>query len=47
MYGLHHLFLYVKECVGNLNVTEEVAPYAEVLINHDGSIKWHWQKKQA
>jgi hypothetical protein len=30
---LHHLFLYVKECVGNLNVTEEAAPYAGVLIH--------------
>jgi hypothetical protein len=47
MDGLHHLFVYVNGCVGNLNVTEEAVPYAEVLIGQDGSMKWHRRKKRA
>jgi hypothetical protein len=47
MDGLRHLFLYVKGCVSNLNVIEEAAPYAGVLIDRDGSMKWRRQKKPA
>jgi hypothetical protein len=38
--------LDVEGCVVNLNVTEASASYAGVLIDQEGSMKWHRRKKR-